>query len=137
MRTGETRVFMTLTPGDMCYDWIDATVQVRAGYSSSPNASERAELGRASVRANQVSSSHNDARARLNARKSRTFSGKLNMRYRHRVAGAPESELGMAKSKSLYKSDNRCRNRGLFKQTDLLPIVFLNKMTQALVTLTD
>jgi len=32
MRTGETRVFMTLTPGDMSYDWLDVTDQAKAGY---------------------------------------------------------------------------------------------------------
>jgi len=32
MRTGETRVFMALMPGDMSYDWLDVTDQVRAGF---------------------------------------------------------------------------------------------------------
>ena len=32
MRTGETRVLMSLMPGDMSYDWLDVTDQVKAGY---------------------------------------------------------------------------------------------------------
>jgi hypothetical protein len=32
MKTGETRVFMALTPGDMSYDWLDVTDQAKAGY---------------------------------------------------------------------------------------------------------
>ncbi len=32
MRKGETRVFMSLMPGDMSYDWVDVTDQVKAGY---------------------------------------------------------------------------------------------------------
>ncbi|MGA3304025.1 MAG: hypothetical protein ABSC72_12160 [Methylovirgula sp.] len=31
MKTGETRVFMSLLPGDMSYDWLDVTDQARAG----------------------------------------------------------------------------------------------------------
>jgi hypothetical protein len=32
MKTGETRVFMSLMPGDMSYDWLDVTDQARAGF---------------------------------------------------------------------------------------------------------
>jgi hypothetical protein len=32
MRTGETRVFMSLTPGDLSYDWLDVTDQTRTGH---------------------------------------------------------------------------------------------------------
>lgn len=32
MKTGETRLFMSLMPGDMSYDWLDVTDQARAGY---------------------------------------------------------------------------------------------------------
>jgi hypothetical protein len=32
VRTGETRVFMALRPGDTSYDWLDVTDQVKAGY---------------------------------------------------------------------------------------------------------
>jgi hypothetical protein len=32
MKTGETRVFMSLMPGDMSYDWLDVTDQERAGF---------------------------------------------------------------------------------------------------------
>jgi len=31
MRTGEKRVFMALTPGDMSYDWLDVTDQFKSG----------------------------------------------------------------------------------------------------------
>jgi hypothetical protein len=31
MKTGETRCFMSLTPGDPSYDWLDVTDQVRSG----------------------------------------------------------------------------------------------------------
>jgi hypothetical protein len=30
MKTGETRVFLSLMPGDMSYDWLDVTDQARA-----------------------------------------------------------------------------------------------------------
>lgn len=32
MKTGETRVFMSLMLGDMSYDWLDVTDLVKAGY---------------------------------------------------------------------------------------------------------
>lgn len=32
MRTGETRVFMALMPGDMSEDWLDVTDQAKAGH---------------------------------------------------------------------------------------------------------
>jgi hypothetical protein len=32
MKTGETRVFMSLMPGDMSYDWLDVTDQARVGF---------------------------------------------------------------------------------------------------------
>ena len=33
MSTGETRVFMSLMPGDMSYDWLsDVTDRVKAGF---------------------------------------------------------------------------------------------------------
>jgi len=31
MKTGETRCFMSLMPGDNSYDWLDVTDQVRTG----------------------------------------------------------------------------------------------------------
>jgi hypothetical protein len=34
MKTGETRVFMSLMPDDMSYDWLDVMDQVKAGYFS-------------------------------------------------------------------------------------------------------
>jgi hypothetical protein len=32
MKTGETRVFMSLMPGDMSSDWLDVTDQARADF---------------------------------------------------------------------------------------------------------
>ena len=32
MKTGETRVFMSLMPADMSYDWLDVTDQAKAGF---------------------------------------------------------------------------------------------------------
>ncbi len=32
MKTGETRVFMSLMPGDISSDWLDVTDQARAGF---------------------------------------------------------------------------------------------------------
>jgi hypothetical protein len=32
MKTGETRIFMSLMPDDMSYDWLDVTDQAKAGF---------------------------------------------------------------------------------------------------------
>lgn len=45
MSTGETRVFMSLMPGDMSYDWLDVTDQVKAGFFIVYEREEKQRIG--------------------------------------------------------------------------------------------